>query len=611
MTPQNKSMDSNALPPSMRGKQSREATFDATTFNEDERTVELALSSEAAEVERSWGMEILEHSESAIDLTRAEAGLPLLVNHETDALPVGRLLPESFRIGADKVLRATAKISRNAEGLWTDLKDGIVQSVSIGYELLKMEKEEREARDGLSFYRATLWRIHEASLVSVPADFVAAGVGRSQDDSQNSEPTPTPEPAETRQEIKIMTEKKPELTAEQVRKSELERIGDLEAMGEAHGEQTLARKAVRDGSSVEEFQTALLGKLASRKPTEAPDNLGMDAKEAKSYSFLRVINALANPTNTRAQDDAAFEFECSRAVSDVLGKRPQGIYVPQDVQERELSAGTATAGGNTVATDLLADSFIERLEKNMVTAQVATILRGLSGDVAIPRNSGTNTAGWISAEGGDSTVSDASFAQVSLTPKTVGGYSDISRRLLIQSSMDIEAFVRNDLASRIAQAMDAAALNGSGSSGQPTGIENTSGVNTATVATDGDPTFAEMVGFETAVADDEALAGRLAYMTTTAVVGNMKVKIFDSGSGRTVMENGMSNGREVFVSNNMSANQIFFGNWSDLLIGFFGGLDVNVDTATGSRAGTVRIVALQDADIAVRNAVSFCIWDGA
>ena len=589
--------------------QCRKLEFVRDAINEETRTVELALSSEGAEVERSWGVEILAHDEMSIDLERASQGLPLLVNHDTGQMPVGRLLPDSFRIGKDKVLRATAKISQNAEALWRDIQDGIASSVSIGYRILKVERQDDDARDGVPVFRVTRWQPFEASLVSVPADFVGAGVGRQLDESQPTNP-PTNEPTAkvAIQEIK-MTEEKKTPTADEVRKLEIDRIRDIEALGESHGEQKLAREYAMLGKSVDDFRSVLLDAIKA-KPQVAADVVGMDNKEARSYSFLKVVNALANPTNSRAQEDAAFEFECSRAVADVLGKNPQGIFVPGDVQARTLTSGTASAGGNTVATDLLADSFIERLEKAMLTAQVGTVMRGLSGDVAIPRNSGTNTAGWISAENGDSASSEASFAQVTLTPKTVGGYTDVSRRLLLQSSMDIESFVRNDLATRIGQAMDVAALAGTGSDGQPTGILNTGSVNETTIASDGDPTFAELVAFETAVASDDALHGRLAYMTSAAVAGNMKVKAKDSGSGLFVLDGGIANGREVLVSNNMSANQIIFGNWSDLLIGFFGGLDINVDTATGSKAGTVRIVALQDADIAVRNAVSFCIWDG-
>ena len=588
--------------------QSRELEFVRDAVDEENRTVELALSSEGAEVERSWGIEILAHDTESIDLARASQGLPLLVNHDTGQMPVGRLLPDSFRIGADKVLRATAKISQNAEALWRDIQDGIASSVSIGYRIMNVERQEdEEARDGVPVFRVTRWQPYEASLVSVPADFVGAGVGRQLDESQpTNQPTkPLTATAPEATPEKIQVSDKTELTAEEVRKSEIDRIRDIEALGDSHGETKLAREYAMMGKTVSDFRQALLEVLKDKPATQA-DALGMDNKEAKQYSFMRVINALANPTNARAQEDAAFEFEASRAVADVLGKNPQGIFVPGDVQARTMTSGTATAGGNTVATDLLADSFIDRLEKAMLTAQLGTILRGLSGDCAIPRNSGTNTAGWISAEGSDSAESEASFAQVTLSPNTVGGYTDVSRRLLLQSSMDIEGFVRNDLATSIGQAMDLAALGGTGSSGQPTGITETSGVNEADVAAGGVPTWAELVSFETAVAADDALQGRLAYMVTAAIAGSMKTTSKDDGSGQFLLDGAIANGREVFVSNNLESGQIIFGNWSDLLIGFFGGLDINVDTATGSRAGTVRIVALQDADIAVRNAVSFC-----
>ena len=88
--------------------------------------------------------------------------------------------------------------------------------------------------------------------------------------------------------------------------------------------------------------------------------------------------------------------------------------------------------------------------------------------------------------------------------------------------------------------------------------------------------------------------------------GTLKTTAKDSGSGLFVAENGMVNGYPVVVSNQITANNYVFGNFNDLLIGFFGGLDITVDPYSNSTSGTVRIVALQSVDVAVRHAVSFC-----
>ena len=193
-----------------------------------------------------------------------------------------------------------------------------------------------------------------------------------------------------------------------------------------------------------------------------------------------------------------------------------------------------------------------------------------------------------------------------MTPKTVGVHTDVTRQLMLQSSLDVENLIRDDLAKSMAIAIDDGALEGSGSSGNPRGITNTSGINTVSLSSAAAPTFAEMVSIETAVAVDNALVGDLAYIINPTNFGTLKTTAKDSGSGLFVAENGQVNGYPVVVSNQLTANNYVFGNFNDLLIGFFGGLDITVDPFTNSTSGTVRIVALQSVDVAVRHAVSFC-----
>jgi HK97 family phage major capsid protein len=195
---------------------------------------------------------------------------------------------------------------------------------------------------------------------------------------------------------------------------------------------------------------------------------------------------------------------------------------------------------------------------------------------------------------------------VTMSPKTVGAFTDISRLMMMQTSLDVEALVRQDLSDSIALAIDLGALAGSGSSGQPTGVQNTSGINTPTSFAAANPTFAEVVAMETAVAEDNALRGNLAYILPAGMYGALKTTTKDSGSGQFVVApDGTMNGYRAIVSNQVTAGDLYFGNFADLLIGMFGGLDIIVDPYTASSAGTVRVVALQSVDVAVRHAVSF------
>ena len=198
------------------------------------------------------------------------------------------------------------------------------------------------------------------------------------------------------------------------------------------------------------------------------------------------------------------------------------------------------------------------------------------------------------------------IGSVTMSPKTLGAFTDVTRQLMIQSSLDVENLIRNDLAGSMAIAIDNAALEGSGSSGNPTGITNTTGINTVSLSSAAAPTFAEMVSMESAVAVDNALLGGLVYIVHPTNAGTLKTTAKDSGSGQFVYQGGEINGYPVVVSAQLTANNYVFGNMQDLLVGMFGGLDIVVDPYSNSTSGTVRVVALQSLDVNVRHAVSFC-----
>jgi HK97 family phage major capsid protein len=249
--------------------------------------------------------------------------------------------------------------------------------------------------------------------------------------------------------------------------------------------------------------------------------------------------------------------------------------------------------------------------------------------VAIPKQTGGATAYWI-AEDGDPTESQQAVGQLALTPKTVGAFTDIRRRLLLQSSLDAEALVRRDLANVIALAIDLAGINGSGASNQPTGILNTNGIG-AVVCGDPDgaaPTWADIVALETEVAVDNADIGSLAYLTNAKMRGKLKATDMGTDTGKMVwpadvpVERQIVNGYRAAVSNQVPSNiekgasgttlsAMIFGNWADLVIAMWGTLELTVDPYTHSTSGAVRVVALQDIDIGVRHAESFAAIEDA
>ena len=589
----------------------RSAVFERESVQDADRRVSLAFSSEA-EVERGFGVEVLDHSPGSIDSTFIGSGrAPLLVDHDP-ADQVG--VVEMVSLGSDRVARAVVRFgkSKRAEEIWQDVKDGIRGNVSVGYVINEMVSDGK--RDGREVYRATSWSPLEISIVSIPAD-TSVGVGRSMAE------TPNPEVISHSPKVQIMSEVNNEAVRDDGMKAERSRVSSIMDLAARHNQRDLGESAVREGATIEQFRGALLDKVA-QKPLNVDVEIGLSDREARSFSFVKAIRALSNPQDRRAQEDARFEFEVSESAAKKEGRDSRGITVPVDVLKRDLTTSTASGtskAGNLVATDLLAGSFIDVLRNKMVLNTLgATFLTGLQGNVAIPRKSSSATSYWV-GENSAPTEGNLTFDQVTMSPKTLAAYVDYSRRLMLQSSLDVETMVRNDLAASIAIAMDAAAIAGSGSN-RPTGILNTSGIGSVTLATNGGaPTWAMVTNLVKEVEIDNALTGAAAFLTN----GQVKAKLSNTPKQTSGVEGNFLLGPDVnsiygyplVVSQQIPGNlskgsgsnlsAMIFGVWSDLLIGQWSGIDLMADPYTGSNAGTVRIVAFHDCDFAVRHAESF------
>lgn len=642
------------------GPQFRDLLLKREAINVEKRTVEVAFSSEAP-VERWWGTEILDHGNGSMRLGRLRDGAAVLINHDPND-QVG--VVENASVGADRIGRATVRFGKGARAteIFGDVVDGIRTKLSVGYTIHKMRMESED--EGTQTYRATDWEPFELTFTPVPAD-PSVGVGRSAPPSttetlieeRTMPPNETPEEKAARESretaaggARALSQAQITEQLNEVRTRELARINELEKLGQKfkdYGGEEVARQMIGEGKSVGDFQTVILERVGKPKPPSA--DLGMNDREIRQFSFLRAINAMANPNDKTLYNAAAFEREVSEAAAKRAGVSPKGFLVPTDVlrtpllmvepgsrgahdnmeamlramharaqtEGRTLNVGTASAGGATVATDLLAASFIELLRNRMLLTRLGiTTLNGLVGNIAIPRQTGGATAYWV-AETNAPTTSQQTVDQVTMTPKTVGAYTDYSRKLLLQSAIDIENFVRMDLVKIIGLELDRAGLYGSGSSNQPLGVANQSGINTVSFGTAGQPTFPEIVSMETKVAASNADVGTLAYATNATMRGYMKstakigstypVFLWDTTTGATPV-----NGYRTEVSNQVvkgtapDNGDVWFGNWADLVMGVWSGLDLLVDPYSNSTSGTIRLVALQDIDICVRHPVSFC-----
>ena len=565
-------------------------------IDEEKRLVRIGVSSEEP-VERSFGMEVLSHAEGDVDMEFVSSGrAPFLLDHDMSK-QIGVI--EEFKLDeAAKRTIAVVRFGRSAlaQEVFQDVVDGIRMNISVGY---KVNNLERVKDNDQMLYKAQ-WTPLEVSSVSVPADQSRlVGVGRS---------------AKINKDI-IMTEEKKDINLDEVRtktledaKAEFKRNSkEIIDLAVKHNKRDLADNAIKDGLTVEEFRGVLLNEICNDKPLETAE-IGMTQNEVRDFSLVRAINALANPTDRKAQEAAAFEFECSNQAAREQGTTAQGIMIPADVLGNWSKRDINSSDDSTlIPQDYKAGDFIDVLRNSSSVMQAgATMLRGLSGSVVIPKKTAASSAAWIATEGNAASESEFTSGSVTMSPKVIGAFTDATRLLLQQSSLDVENLIRDDLTQSIATAIDLGALAGSGSSGQPTGIANTSGINTTTFAA-ANPTYAEIIGMESAVAADNALVGNLAYICKPADYGTLKTTSKDSGSGQFVVEpDGRMNGYNVIRSNQVTSGDFYFGNFSDLLIGMYGGLDITVDPYALSTSGGVRIIALQTVDVAVRHAVSFC-----
>lgn len=614
----------------------RAAEFDRATLNEEKRTVELSFSSEEP-VQRWFGYEILDHKPESVDLRRINLGGPLLMDHNTrDQIGV----IEEARIGADKKGRARVRFgsSTRAKEIFQDVKDGIRTNISVGYRVLKLvtEKIEKEVET----LRATSWLPLEISLVSVPAD-TTVGIGRDDEptfettiETQRTEPmNPTPAPAPAQAPTPGL-----EVARTEGATAERNRIAEINAMAEKlNGKipdvRQIADAAIASGKDTNEFRRDLFEKLPGVQPIADPKpNLGMDEREIEKYSIRRAVVCACTQKfdglEGEMHQEAERQYRGTGTPRQCGG--PNSIIIPYDVlahSKRDALVSTGTLGGNLVATNLLAGSFIDLLRTRMLVSQMgAQFISGLVGNVAIPRQTGGATLYWAASEAAATTESNVTFDQVTMTPKQATARVDYSYLTLLQTTPGIEMLLRNDLSNIIARGIDLAALHGSGSGGQPTGIAATSGIGSVAGGTHGAaPTWANIVSLESEVSNDNADIGSLGYLTNSRVRGKLKTTLKNStGTDATFIWKNMDgqvgfgdlNGYKAGVSNQVSntltkgtsttvCSAIFFGNWSDLLIGQWGGLEILVNPYTQAANRVYELYAYQAVDISVRHPESF------
>jgi HK97 family phage major capsid protein/HK97 family phage prohead protease len=609
-------------------KRSEVADF---TVSDDERSIEFPFSSEYP-VSRYFGNEVLAHDERSADLSRLNDSAPFLFNHDPNKV-IG-VVERAWIDGKKKRGYAKVKFSRNAfaQEVLADVRDGVLRNVSFGYAINDMEQR------GSGDFVATSWAPYEVSVVSIPAD-PTVGVGRSLETdpaAPAASPTPETEPEVPMENTPDISAVRAEAAAEAA-KAERARISGITALTEKHGMADLGRQLIEGGRSLDEARAAVLEKIGA-KPVETVAPVEMAAQELAGYSLTAGIRAAL--TGDWSSREAGLVRELSREVekSGVSKTAERSFFVPFSALSKRATYVTSgpTTGGNLVATDLLADDFIEALRNGslMLSLGVRT-MPGLVGNVAVPRRSGVASTYYLSTQTTAITQSESTFDQVTMSPKNLAALSKYSRQTLLQGTPGIEELVRRDLTDGLNLAVDLGILNGSGSSGQPTGIMQTSGIGSVAMGTNGGAiTLEKLVDLETEVMIDNGAVNRdaVAYVTNAKVMGALK-KLRAGGSttgdgpflvnqiGNTLGRGPAGseiNGYPIGVTNQVPSNltkgtssgvcsAVLMGDFSQAMVGFWGnGLEITVgeDSDDFSKALT-SVRGIITYDVAVRHAESF------
>ena len=618
----------------------RALQLERAAIDEEKRTATVAFASEMP-FDRWWGREILDVSSTAMRMTRLVSGANLLMDHDSRDV-VG--VVESVEVATDRVARAVVRFGRSAraEEIWNDVRDGIRRNVSVGYMIYAAKLIESDDDDDT--YRVTDWEPFEVSLVSVPAD-PSVGVGRSLAARTGAAPEPFsapaaaepgpqepgPPPAAERaapaaptpqpQPPKGKTMSDVQVSAERNHAAE---ISQLAAGIQGFDARELALRSIQSGHTVEQFQAEVLRAMAN-KPLAA--DVKLNERERKQYSYVRAIAAAI--ARAEGQAVSGFEAELSQELERQLpanAKRHGGIYVPMRLQAERAAISealwnTSTKGSSTVFTE--AGEFIDLLRNQAVAVALgARVMSGLSSPVSFPKQTGAATAYWMPENDGTNvTASNATLGSVSLTPKTLQATTAFSRQLMAQSSIDVEQFVRNDLAAQHALAWDRAVLHGSGSNNEPTGIYAASNVNS--IAMGGTPTYGKLIDMVTEVLKDNALMGALAFATTPGMAGKLAQTVIAASTDSRMIWTGPLNDGQLVGYRAVATNQVLatlgsgsdhgviFGDFTSVMIGTWGALEIVVDPYALKKQGMVEVTSFQLADVALRHPQSFCKATGA
>ena len=394
--------------------------------------------------------------------------------------------------------------------------------------------------------------------------------------------------------------------------AELEtRLGEFESCQDAAQRKDLAGK-------VEELTAELKDAQLSEAARKAQANQRVftpkEEKELRSFSISKFLRQ-SLPGETMDGIEAEMAQEGKREFQNCIKGSAEGVFLPSALLRTYYYTNASEANYGQAFVEQTALTYIGKLRNATIGRRLGVrYLDGLQGNIAFV--TGGADAAWV-AEEGSASKQKPQYSKAVMSPKRLQVFQGVTYDLMHQSSKALDNLIMEDMVKAHAVALDAAIFAGSGSSGQPTGVLAASGVNSITIdASNGGPlTHDLLVQMETEVGIDNGLLDdTLAYVSNAKVQGKLKTIPQIAGYPYYLMNDGKVNGYPFFMSNAIPSNlgtgtafsAAIFGNWSEVIVGSWGGLQIIVDPYTAKAEGVLEISAAAYHDVLVRTPVAFC-----
>lgn len=534
--------------------------------------------------------QILVISEDAVDLSRLNNSAPLLFNHDTDKL-LG--VVEKAWVQGDRIF-VRVRFSKNdafADRIYRDILDGIIKNVSIGY---VVEDYEDKKQNGEYNRYVTRWLIYEASIVSIPAD-TSVGIRQLNiKDNKMEEKIETKieqvvEVKELQTPVKdevedTVNEQAVEEAQEEVKACDdkEEEIKKLREENEALKEQIKACEKVEEKAcEVDEETKEEIEKIGAdfdvpQEEIKSAIEQKLSVKEFKNIvknKSFNIINKKENKTMKHEFRDflAARDFDKPFVMRDFTGFADEALV------------GTET-------TPLVA-----ALDKRLGVKGYRAI-NGLHSNISIPVETTRVQVGAkdICAPADDS---NPEFTNVTLSPNKITGSVLICKQMLANTNSDVEAYIVDALLKEITYQIEAMML----------GKVATAAATEINYASINSITWQDILAMQAALGN--YMLNSTSFVMSPAARAALKAtpKAENTIAG-FICEGNEVNGYRVDVSGVVGNDNIYFGDWSELVLGTWGdGIEILVDPYTESRAGNVIVVASALVDAAVVQPDAFCI----